>query len=66
MKTDNLSEYRCPKCGFFADKSSLIKRSPAEYNYTKACEFGGNPLDWTEYHECPFCKIKFEFENSNC
>lgn len=60
------SEYQCPKCGYWGNEDSLIKRSKPEYNYRKALEFGGNPMDWVETHECPNCKTIWEFDNSNC
>lgn len=63
---DKFSEYQCPVCGFWGDESSLVSQTPAVYNYGKALEFGGTPLDWEETHECPNDGTVFVFDNSNC
>lgn len=60
------TKYQCPKCGRWSDNISLVKRTEPEYNHAKACAFGGETMDWVEYHECPECKTKFSFDNSNC
>lgn len=63
---EQFCDFQCPKCGRWSDETSLIKRSDPEYNYGKAMQFGGNPMDWVEKHKCPTCDTEFEFENSNC
>ena len=66
MTKTKRSPFQCPKCGIWADDSSLIKRSEGIPNEKLNEEFGtSDAIDWIEYHKCPFCKTKFEFENSN-
>jgi hypothetical protein len=62
----NYYEYQCPNCGRWADDDSLVSKTEEQYNYGKACEFGGTPVDWVEYHKCLTCDTEFSFDNSNC
>ena len=67
IKKNDYCQYQCPNCGRWSDdEMSLLKRSEPEYNYRKALQFGGNRLDWMEYHKCPDCETEYSFDNSNC
>lgn len=43
----------------------MISQTEEEYNYAKAMEFGGSPVDWEETWKCPKCKTIFVVNNSN-
>lgn len=65
---EGYAKYRCPTCGWWPqdEKVNLVNRSDPVYNESKALEFGGNPLDWTETWKCPHDGTVFTVENSNC
>lgn len=56
--------YRCPRCD--SDSYLILSIGEAHYNYGKAMEFGGTPMDWDEVWHCLECGLDYEIDNSNC
>ena len=63
---DEPENYSCPTCGYGFGDESLIAVSPEVFSYGAAMEWGGNPVNWDELHECSNCPgKKWAFSNSN-
>lgn len=42
-----------------------IYSTDEEFRYVVAMEYGGNPVDWVEYHLCPNCGKVVRIDNCN-
>lgn len=60
------TEFECPNCGWgWPDETTMKDCTEPTSSYWASMEYGGNPVDWEETHECPECETTYTFTNGN-